>query len=630
MFSFQLKNKFKFSDKETFIYPGQELRPRNRIRHRSSDVMIDGAVREAVETGRTRMMVTAALFAMAYLVIAGRLFDLMVLKSTDSRPPVSQSASVPLDTGRADIVDRNGMVLATNLPTVNLYADSAKIGYRAGELQANAEEAADRLVQILPELNRADLVEKLTSGRRFIYLRRNLTPRQQAAINAAGIPGVYFENSERRVYPQGTLAAHILGATDPDNRGIAGLERTFDQRLKEDSTPVQLSVDLRVQAALRDTLAEAMEKFSAVGAAGVVMDVRTGQIVAMVSLPDYDPADFGNAPKDAQFNRATLGVYEMGSTFKLFNTAMALDSGLVRVTDMYDTSKPLRIARFTINDDHPIRRPQNVAEILVHSSNIGSARMAMTLGPERQKEFLGRLGMLDEAPIELPEKSRPLYPAQWRDISTMTISYGHGIAVTTVNLASGVSALVNGGILHKPTLLLDRQPASAESVAAQEATPETTAAASYPRRVISESTSVAMRQLMRLVVTDGTAKKADVPGYLIGGKTGTAEKVSARGGYDEHSLRTTFAAAFPMDAPRYVVLTVLDEPKGIKSTYGFAASGWNAAPVTGQVVSKIAPLLGVFPRLDAMQPLAPMALAPTVNDAQGLGQNAAWLVGGAR
>jgi cell division protein FtsI (penicillin-binding protein 3) len=206
----------------------------------------------------------------------------------------------------------------------------------------------------------------------------------------------------------------------------------------------------------------------------------------------------------------------------------------------------------------------------------------------------------------------------------MTISYGHGIAVTAVNLASGVAALVNGGVLHKPTLLLDRQPASAST----EPTAENADAENYPRRVIDESTSVAMRQLMRLVVTDGTAKKADIPGYLIGGKTGTAEKVSAQGEYDAHSLRTTFAAAFPMDNPRYVVLTILDEPKGIKSTYGFAASGWNAAPVTGEVISRIAPLLGVFPRLDSMQPLAPMALAPTVNGAQGLGQNAAWLVGG--
>jgi cell division protein FtsI (penicillin-binding protein 3) len=616
---------FKFSDKDAFVYPGQELRSRRRSRQRSADVMIDGALREAVELGRTRITVAAALFAIAYLVIAGRLFDLMVLKSTDSRPPVSQSASVPLDTARADIVDRNGMVLATNLPTVNLYADSIKVVYREGQQQANAEEAADKLVRILPELDRADLIEKLTSGRRFIYLRRNLSPRQQAAINAEGIPGIYFEDAERRVYPQGTLAAHVLGATDPDNRGIAGLERAYEQRLKEDNTPVRLSIDLRVQAVLHQTLSASMEKFSAVGAAGVVMDARNGQIIALVSLPDYDPADFGNAPEDAQFNRATLGVYEMGSTFKLFNTAMALDSGLIRITDLYDTSKPLRIARFTINDDHPIGRAQNVAEILVHSSNIGSARIAMAMGAERQKEFLGRMGMLQEATIELPENGRPLYPSQWRDLSTMTISFGHGIAVTSVNLASGVAALVNGGIMHKATLLLDDQPTSTNGNA--EAAPET-AASAYPHRVIDESTSVAMRQLMRLVVTDGTAKKADVPGYLIGGKTGTAEKVSAHGGYDAHSLRTTFAGAFPMDDPRYVVLTVLDEPKGIKSTYGFAASGWNAAPVTGEVVSRIAPLLGIFPRLDSMQPLAPMALAPTVNGGKGLGQNAAWLVGG--
>lgn len=589
---------FRFSDKGNFLYPGQELRPHSRGRRKAPDVMVDSVTRQAIEVGRTRMMVAASLFAIAYLVIAGRLFDLMVLKSTDARPPVSQSATVPLDTKRADITDRNGLVLATNLPTVNIFADSTKI--------INAEEAADKLLAVLPKLDREDLLTKLRSGRRFVYIERNLVPQEQAAINAQGIPGVYFENSERRAYPHGPLISHVLGATDPDNGGVAGIERSFDQRLKDDQTPLRLSIDLRVQAIVRDNLLASIEQFQAVGGVGLVMDATNGQVVALVSLPDYDPPNFGNTPADAQFNRASLGVYEMGSTFKLLNTAMALDSGLIRVTDMYDTSKPLKISRFTINDDHPIMRPQNVAEILVHSSNIGSARMAIALGGERQKAFLEKMGMLAAPPLEIPEVSRPMYPAQWREVATMTISFGHGIAVTSVNLATAVSALVNGGKLYKPTLLLD--------------TPQD------PKQVVSPQTSMMMRYLMRLVVTEGTAKKADVPGYLIGGKTGTAEKVSARGGYDTHNLRTTFAAAFPLDNPRYVVLTILDEPKGLKSTYGFATSGWNAAPTTGRIISQIAPLLGVFPRLDAMQPYVPLNNV----DLKNLAQSVSFITGGSR
>lgn len=600
---------FKFKDADRFIYPGQELRPRRR-RTKASDMMIDGTVRQAVETGRTRMMVAASLFAIAYLVIAGRLFDLMVLKSADATVPVSQSASMPLETGRADIVDRNGMVLATNLPTVNVYADSKKI--------LDADEATRKLLHVLPTLDATDVREKLTSGRRFIYLDRNLTPRQQAAINAEGIPGIYFEKSERRVYPHGPIVSHVLGATDPDNGGIAGVERNFDKRLRENPAPLKLSIDLRVQAAVRANLLEAMAKFSAKGAAGLVMDARDGEILAMVSLPDYDPATYGEAPADAQFNRATLGVYEMGSTFKLFNTAMALDSGMIQVTDSFDTSKPLRIARFTIHDDHVYHRPQNVAEILVHSSNIGSARMAIEMGKERQRAFLTKLGLLNAPDLEIPEIGSPLYPSVWRDSSLMTISFGHGIAVTAVNLADGVAALVNGGTLYKPTLLAVNGPETEKGPVATD---------DYPRRVISENTSLAMRQLMRLVVTDGTAKKADIPGYLIGGKTGTAEKVAATGGYAAHKLRTTFAGAFPMDNPRYVLVTILDEPQGLKSTFGWATSGWNATPTSGTIIADIAPLLGVFPRLNAMEPLAPLTLPAPTNGPTGLGQNAAWLVG---
>lgn len=571
-----------------FTYPGQELKPLPRRAAGQPEALPEGEVRRSVETGRTRLLVTAGLFAMAFLAIGGRLVDIMVLKAQPEPPSQARAAATETyATGRAEIVDRNGFVLATNLPTVDLYADAARVVE-----VTSPERAADDLLTVLPHLDRADLIERLKSGKRFVYLERNLTPRQKAMVNARGIPGVYFMDSERRVYPQGPLVSHVLGATDPDNNGTAGVEAQFDERLKTSPDPLRLSLDLRVQSAVHESLTQAMDHFQAKGAAGVVMDVKTGETLAMVSLPDYQPERFGAADKDARFNRATLGVFEMGSTFKLLNTALALDSGVVRLDDTYDTTKPLRVARFTIRDTHPEDYWMNVPEILIHSSNIGSARMAMAVGSERQRAFMADLGMLQPPTVELPEVGAPLYPSHWREINTMTISYGHGIAVTPVNLATAVSATVNGGVLHPATLLARPDDAPVEG-----------------KRVLKQETSLLMRKLMRLVVTEGTAGKADVPGYIVGGKTGTAEKVAAAGGYDRRRLRTTFTAVFPMDDPRYIVVTVLDEPQPLKSTFGFATAGWNAAPTAGSIVRSVAPLLGVFPR-----PQAEAAFIPPMED----------------
>lgn len=556
----------RFGRSAPFLYPGEELRPRRRRAH-EAHLFLEGAAKRAVETGHIRMLVTAGLFAVAFLGVGLRLVDLMLFKAHDTTASRGGAAAVERTVARGDIVDRNGILLATNLPTVNLYVDGARV--------IDAEAAADKLVRVLPHLDRAEVLEKLTAGKRFLYIDRDLTPREQVAVNAAGIPGLYFEESERRAYLQGPTAAHVLGATDTDNNGIAGVELTFDDKLKQGET-VRLALDIRVQHAARAALANAIKHFKAKAGTTIILDARNGEVVAMTSLPDYDPVAYGKAPDDARFNRATLGVYEMGSTFKLFNTAMALDSGRVRLTDTYDTTKPLRVARFTIRDHHPEDRWLSVPEILIHSSNIGSARMAAELGTDMQRDFLRKLGLLEPTSIELPEVGAPLYPQRWREINTMTISYGHGIAVTPLQQAAAVAALVNGGIMYAPTLL--EAPA-----------PEGT-------RVIKEETSRRMRQLMRLVVTEGTASKADVAGYLVGGKTGTAEKVAATGGYNRRSLRNTFAAAFPMDDPQYVVVTVLDEPKGLKSTFGFATAGWNVAPAAGSTIAAVAPLLGVKPR----------------------------------
>lgn len=592
---------FRRSDR-SFFYPGEEIRslrapgaaaPHAKATPRTHQA---GATHKSLETGRMRLIVTGGLFLLAYVAVMVRLVDIMALKAEDRPIAARIAASSEIQAKRANIVDRNGILLATNLPTVNLYVDGTKV--------INPAEGADKLVSVLPHLNHKDVLAKMTAGKRFVYLDRNLTPKEQAAVNAEGIPGVFFENSERRAYLQGPLFSHIIGATDPENNGLAGIELSFDQQLKEKAEPVRLSIDARIQYAVRNTLLKAIDTFQAIGAMGLVLDVHTGEIIAMVSLPDFDPEAFGAADPNTRFNRATLGVYEMGSTFKVFNTALALESGQVRVTDIYDTVNPLRIARFTINDSHPARYNLNVGEILIKSSNIGSARMAVQVGSNNQRKFINELGLLERAPIEIPENGSPIYPLpqNWKEIATMTISYGHGIAVTPIHLAKGLMPMVNGGILRQPTLILGK--------------------VNDGKRVIREETSAALRKLMRMVVTDGTARKANVPGYEVGGKTGTAEKPSI-GGYDKKRLLTTFAGAFPMDNPRYLVITTLDEPKGLKSTYGFATAGWNAAPTAGELIAEIGPLLGVQPK----QEILPTKSQPGAVQTVSLSSKVATLVG---
>ncbi len=532
---------------------------------------LEGARKGAIETGRTRLIVTGAMFTLAFLVIAGRMVDVALLKGgSGQHARASKDSELAFD--RADIVDRNGVLLATSLPTVSLYARPREI--------LDPVEAAQRIANILPDLNRAELQAKLQGDRAFIYLRRNLTPRQEYAINALGIPGLYFEKGEKRIYPQSELTAHVVGLTDLDDKGIAGIEKTFEKELRARREPLRLSIDIRVQTIMRNELLKTVADFHAIGGTGMVMDVRTGELLAMVSLPDFNPNNLASATSAAMFNRATLGVYEMGSTFKLFNTAAALDYGVATVNSVYDVTHPIRVARFEITDYHPEHHPITVAEILRVSSNIGSAKMAMDLGTDNQRAFLGRLGMLRPASIELPEVGSPLVPNPWREINTMTIAYGHGIAVTPLQMMTGVSALVNGGLFH-PATLLERPDG--------EPIPE--------ERVIKEETSASLRQLMRLVVTSGTGEKADVKGYDVGGKTGTAEKNSG-GTYRHKSLLSSFIATFPISNPRYVVLAMIDEPQGNKASFGFATAGWTAAPTVGRVVAQIGPLLGIPPQAE--------------------------------
>ena len=553
-------------------------------------VIADERQAALLDTCRTRLLAAAALFALVFVVVALRLVDIVLLSSGSAESHAGRIRPIaPPPPVRADILDRNGKLLATTLDSPSLYADPRQI--------LDAREATRALTAVLPQLNPAELHAKLTSGKSFVWIKRRLTPRQHYAVNRLGIPGLQFEHAERRVYPLGDLAAHVVGFCGIDNNGLAGLERALDRTVKGIGGPVQLSLDARVQFILHEELTKVISDFSAKGAAGIIMDVRTGEIVAMVSLPDFDPNHPGQtdprlSPAEATertFNKITLGDYEMGSVFKIFNTAMALDSGVTSMTKGYDASHPIHIGRFTIEDYHGKHRWLSVPEIFMYSSNIGSARMAVDAGAERQRSFLGRLGLLKPVPIELDEVAKPHYPARWREINVMTIAYGHGIAVTPLHLITAVSAIVNGGVLRHPTLLK----------LAPGAVPP-------GEQVMSPKTSDQMRKLMRLVVEHGTAKLAAAPGYVVGGKTGTAEKNSG-GHYQEKKLLSSFIGAFPMHDPRYAILTLVDEPHGTKQSHGFATAGWTVVPATSRIIQRIAPILGVLP-VDEASPAVARAL----------------------
>ena len=536
-------------------------------------IVFEGARKQALETGRNRLMVTGVLFALAFIVIGGRVIELTIV-SNDSleRPPRLAHTETTLNV-RADIIDRNGILLATSLPTAALYANPRHI--------LDASEAAIKLSQVLPDMKFKRARALLSSDKTFVWLNRNLTPKLQFAVNALGIPGLYFQQTERRVYPHGPLVSHVIGMTNIDGKGLSGVEGFFNGQLKGRQKSLQLSLDIRVQAIVRTELAKAVKKFSAIGAAGMVLDVETGEVISMVSLPDFNPNEPLSAAGIAGFNRVTKGVYEMGSTFKLFTVAMALDSGRVHLTDRYDATKPIRISSFTISDYHAKNKWMSVPEIIVHSSNIGSAKMALATGTRAQKKYLKNMGMLNQAGIELPEVGSPLTPDRWRDINTMTISYGHGIAVSPLQLVTGVAALVNEGFLRNATLVKWAHTEPPAGI-----------------RIISKKTSKIMRRLMRLVVRRGTGKNADVEGYVIGGKTGTANKPSiSQRGYGGHRRISSFVSAFPMTGPRYVVFALLDEPKGIPESHGYATGGWVAAPVVKNIVRQLAPMAGVEPSL---------------------------------
>ncbi len=541
--------------------------------------------------GRVRLAMLA--FCMVYAAIAGRLVWLGFEPNIEAKARIDAEAA--LATKRPNIVDRRGRQLATDIETYSIFAEPRRM--------IDGDEAAEALIKVLPELDPIDLHKKFDKDSGFAWVKREISPREQAEVHRLGIPGVGFLKEQRRVYPNGNVLSHAIGAVDVDNKGIAGIEQYLDRKdkISKDGTgllpPVWLALDLNVQHAVRDELVKAKQEFDAIAASGVVMDVETGEIVGFVSLPDFDPNNPADALKPSNINRVAVGVYEMGSTFKAMTLAMALDSGRVKLTDRFDATKPLVYGRFTIDDFHPERRVLTVPEVFTYSSNIGTAKIALEIGVEGHKAFLKKLGQLDRLHTELAESAHPIVPKNWGELNTVTISFGHGLSVAPLQALMATAALVNGGKLIPPTFLQrDREAASA--VATQ---------------VIKPRTSDQMRYLFRLNAEKGSAKKADIPGYRVGGKTGTAEKV-VDGRYSSEKVMNSFTAVFPMDRPRYALLVMLDEPKPTKDTHGYRTSGWNAAPVTGKIVSRIAPLLGVEPDFNAPPNLPPGLTAASLGE----------------
>ena len=536
---------------------------------------------DPVRMMRARIGLLILGFMLVFAIIGVRLMQLAVFP--DGYFIKRNAASDATAAARPDIFDRSGRLIATDVRAPSLFGEPRKI--------IDADEAVEQLAAILPDLDTREMRERLSSKRGFVWLKREISPAQRIAIKNLGLPGIGFLSENRRVYPSGPEIAHVIGHVNVDNAGIAGLEKWIDGQglaelrlagLTSDRTlsPVALALDLGVQHAVRDELAAAMVRYKANAAAGLVLDVRTGEIVSMVSLPDFDPNQPRGMRDPSRLNRLTTGVYEMGSTFKALTVAMALDSGKFTLGSQLDARQPLHYGKYTISDFHGQKRMLSLPEVFTYSSNIGAARMALAMGVDAHRAFLKKMGQLDRLRTELPESAEPLVPKRWGELNTVTIAYGHGLSVAPLQAVMATAALVNGGLLIPPTLL-KRTEEEAKKLAV---------------RVIKPETSEKMRYLLRLNAERGTAKRAEVEGYYVGGKTGTSEKIVG-GRYMKNKRLTVFMGVFPSDAPRYLVLVMLDEPQAAVNQRE-ATSGLNAAPTSGKIIARIAPLLGLRPRLN--------------------------------
>ena len=555
---------------QRFYLPGQEIKiSRGVTSTRSYTTESDNVL-----TCRQRTVFSMFCFILAYVILCIRvsfvcLSNGIVIDTaiTDDQIADTDIIHFKNPVKRADILDRNGEIIATSLPTVNLYANTKQID--------NPQDVAEKLNLIFPDTS-YERFEKLLSRRgAFIYLRRNLSPAQQSMVNNLGIPGLEFENCEKRIYPHKNLFAHVLGSTNVDNVGISGIEKHMDNRLTTSTKPLYLSVDLGIQNTIRDELLAGVKQFNAEGAAAILMDVKTGEIVAMTSVPDYDPNENSKIGEREMFNFATKGIYEAGSVFKVFNTALSLESGKVKTTDRFDTSHPVFIGRLRVTDPHGSHKMLTPEDILVESSNIGSTLEILRVGKKFQRKFLQSINM-DKAlsEFELPEIATPWFLSEkrWADVSMATISYGYGISSTPLHIITAFSAIVNGGMYHQPTLLEGNKHKG--------------------KRIVSKQTSDNMRQLLRAVVVRGTGRRANVEGYQVMGKTGTADKLE-NGRYNHKKSMSTFISAFPQSNPQYALIVVMDDPKASKETYGYTTAGWNAVPITKNIITSVAPQLNV-------------------------------------
>jgi cell division protein FtsI (penicillin-binding protein 3) len=527
-----------------------------------------------------RLTILIISFVFLFIIIAVRVIGLASHKnSADFRNQMSVVKNTA--NKRKEIIDRNGNLLAVNLATASLYANPKKI--------IDPSEATTKLAKIIPTLDKAKLLKDLRSDRTFIWIKRDLTPNEQYAIHNLGIPGFYFEKEYKRVYTYGNLLSHTLGFVGRDDNGLAGVEKHFDKFLTnqdmsvefaEKDKPLQLAIDVRLQSIVSEELDRSIKEFNALGGVGIVADARTGEVLALVNKPDFDPHHPSHASDVQLFNKATLGAFEVGSVFKAITLAVGFDSGKVTLNDVYDLNAKVKIARFTVKDYHKKEGWRTVPEIFMYSSNIGTAQIVLEVGKKVFKSYLQRLGLFDQTRIELPEKATPLYPSEkrWSDLDTVTMSYGHCMSVSPLHVVQAILPIVNGGYFYPLTLV------KKDKVEEQE----------LNERVFKESTSFNMNKLFRLVVEKGTGKKAEVKGFLVGGKTGTANK-AVLGKYSKTARLSSFISAFPMTDPKYVIFVMLDEPKGTKETFGYATAGFTAAPTTGRIVSRMAPLFGIKP-----------------------------------
>lgn len=521
---------------------------------------------------KVSLVIMAAFIAGMYATLAFRIIKVAVLKTGTQISALSSKDNAARY--RRDIVDRNGVALAVNIASASVYANPKKI--------IDKNEAVIKLKRVLPDLSEDKLLNTLNSDKSFVWVKRNLSPKEQYGINNLGIPGIYFEKEYRRFYTCGKLFSHLIGFSGNDNQGLAGIEKFFDKDLsssQEDDRALQLSVDSRVQAIVSEELDKTIEEFSALGGVGIVVDVKSGEVLSMVSKPDFDPNNYLVAKPESLFNKATLGAYEIGSVQKAITLAIAIDSGKVTLRDAYDLDSQIKIANFIVKDYHKKEGWRTVPEIFLHSSNIGIAQIVLETGKQTFKSYLRNLGLFDRLKIELPERATPLYnqDKNWSDLTAVTVGYGYGLSISPMHFVQAMVPVVNGGVLHNLTLVKIKDE---DKIIGE--------------KVLDESTSNEVNKLLRLVVEKGTGRRAEVPGYFVGGKTGTANK-AVNGKYVPNARYSSFIGAFPMVDPKYAVFVMLDNPQGIKRTFGFATAGYTAAQTVGNIVSRVGSLYGIKP-----------------------------------